>query len=81
MDQLKCLLVESDSIMTELSVETLARKVLPVVTENFQFEYRRKSKKLNFPNFLTIKIMMEGLQKLIFGSNHSPQLSGCRLRP
>ena len=43
------------------------KKIKPVVTENYEFQYRHESKQTAVWKFRTIKKMMQGQNKGLFG--------------
>ena len=61
-------------------METLVEGIIPVVYEKYEFDYRNKNIK-QFLNFLTVGIMMEGSQILVFQANHPLQMSAFRFGP
>ena len=72
------LLTESSSAKRKFSIETLVGEIILAVTA----EYRDKSIALiTFWNSRTTGIMMEGSEKLVFQSNHPPQMSGFPVGP
>ena len=63
-------------------METLVGGIIPVVPEKYEFDYRKKNNNIQyFSNFLTVSMMMEGSQKLVFQPHHPLQMSGFRLGP
>ena len=65
----KDLLFESFSTNGEFSMEIWAGEIIPVVTENYEFDYRDLNNIEHFLSFLTIGIMMEGTNLIFFQRN------------
>ena len=63
-------------------METLVGGIIHVVPEKHEIDDRKKNNNIqHFLNFLTVGIMMEGSQKLVFQRHHPLQMSGFRLMP